>query len=347
MKRKTSAARKRRCTVAIVYHKILKEEAARYYSKQHVVADADTVKAVKYLRGIFSGRGFRVMTIALSPSDLTNLKKLHADYIYNLVDSKAMEIKIARMLDRLSIPHSGSPLEAIRISNNKIRTKKLFERYGIPTPSYTLISPSTRLSKSLIPSKYPVIVKPAFEHCSLGITERSIATSYRQFAAIVRRQKMQYRQTLIAEQFIVGREFQVTVLESPDGTMALPIAEIAFKRGIKNKWNIYGFDEKWNEKLPIFKSAHFVSPPKRIDADADSAIRRDSLKAFYLFGLRDYARFDLRFESATKRWFFLEANANAGITPADPNDAMNASIRAHGMSLREFILAFVSNRLPL
>jgi D-alanine--D-alanine ligase len=346
MKKRNKAARHKAKTIGILYHRINTKEASHYFSEETAISDIDTTKTVKFLQQLFRRKGYTVKTVSISTGDLSGLQKLQVDYIYNLVDSKAMEIKIARILDRLQIPHSGSPLPAIRISNNKILTKKLFDKFGIPTPAYSVISLKTRISRDLLPSKFPIIIKPAFEHCSIGISDHSIATTYAQFKSIIQKQRKLYKQTLLAEEFIQGREYHVTVLESTYNTVALPIAEIAFKRGIRNKWNIYGFDEKWNDMLPIYTSTHFVSPPKKIDAAIDTKIKQDAIRAFYLFGLRDYARFDVRFDPKRKKWYFLEGNANAGITPGDMTDAMNASILAHGMTLKEFILKFVYNRLP-
>ena len=153
-----------------------------------------------------------------------------------------------------------------------------------------------------------------------------------------------HHQTLLAEEFIPGKELQVTVLETPTKTLALPIAEIAFRGSIKNKWNIYGFDEKWIKNTPVYKSCHFVAPPKALRDSIDSNIRKDSIRAFYALGLRDYARFDLRYNTANRQWYFLEANANAGFDP-DPRDAMTASIEAHGMTLDDFVLQIVRNSL--
>jgi D-alanine-D-alanine ligase len=158
--------------------------------------------------------------------------------------------------------------------------------------------------------------------------------------------KKKHKQTIIVEQFIPGKELQVTVLETPTHTHALPIAEIAFRSKVKNKWNIYGFDEKWSKQLPIYKSCHFISPPKSLKPDVDTQIKKDSIRAFYALGLRDYARFDLRYNPQTDKWYFLEANANAGLDP-DPRDAMTVSINAHGMTLDDFVLQIVHNSLPV
>jgi len=331
-------------TIALLYHYVSKDITDTYFSHEHAIVDNQTDEIVQYMIHLFRRRGFRVQVIKVTPDDLSNLKKIKADFVFNLVDSKAMELQIARILGRLKIPHSGSSFEAIQTSNNKLRTKRLFEKSSLPTPVYTTIGPHDRISRSLVPGKFPVIVKPAYEHCSIGITNNSIATTYVQFKKIVTRLRKQHKQTLLAEEFIPGKELQVTILEMKNKTVALPIAEIAFKNHAKNKWNIYGFDEKWSKNLPVYKSCHFIAPPKRLKTDIDSQMKKDAIRAFYALGLRDYARFDLRYNPKIHQWYFLEANANAGFDP-DPRDAMTASIRAHGMTLDDFVLQIVKNSI--
>ncbi len=331
-------------TIALLYHYVPKSITDKYFSHEHSVVDNQTDEIVRYMDRLFRKRGFRVQIIKVSPEDLTNLKKLKAHFVFNLVDSKAMELQIARILDRLKIPHSGSNFDAIRTSNNKLRTKKLFEKNTLPTPKYSIISLHDRISRSVVPGKFPVIAKPAYEHCSIGITNKSIATNYTQFKALIKRLRDKHRQTILVEEFIPGKELQVTVLEMKNKTVALPIAEIAFRGKVKNKWNIYGFDEKWSKNMAVYKSCHFVAPPKQLKTDIDSQIKKDSIRAFYALGLRDYARFDLRYNPKVRQWYFLEANANAGFDP-DPRDAMTASIQAHGMTLDDFVLQIVKNSI--
>lgn len=344
MKKRAKKRTGKKQTIALLYHYVPKSITDKYFSHEHAVVDNQTDEIVQYMTHLFRRRGFRVQIIKVTPDDLSNLKKLKADFVFNLVDSKAMELQIACILGRLKIPHSGSSFEAIQTSNNKLRTKRMFEKSILPTPSYTIIGLHDRLRRSLVPGKFPVIVKPAYEHCSIGITNNSIATNYLQFKDIVKRLRLKHHQTLLVEEFIPGKELQVTILEMRNKTIALPIAEIAFRNKAKNKWNIYGFDEKWSKNLPIYKSCHFIAPPKQLNTDIDSQIKKDSIRAFYTLGLRDYARFDLRYNPKTHRWYFLEANANAGFDP-DPRDAMTASIQAHGMTLDDFVLQIVKNSI--
>lgn len=336
--------RKKKHTIAILYHYLPKSVVKQYFSTEHAITDLQTDETVRYVRKLFRSRGYTVQVIRVMENDLSNLKKLKADYVFNLVDSKKMEMRIIKILDRLKIPHSGATEEGIRISNNKLKAKRLFMKHKLPTPKYTVIGLKDRMKKSLVPSSFPVIIKPAFEHCSLGITERSVATSYAEFKAVVKDLRTKFRQSLLAEEFIPGKEIQVTVLETPQETLALPIAEIAQKGKLKNKWNIYGFDEKWRKDLPAYKSCCFISPPSKLKAKLDGQIRKDAIRAFYALRLKDYARFDLRYNPKNRQWYFLEANANAGIDPS-PNDAMTASVKAYGLSVDDFVMKIVNNSL--
>lgn len=331
-------------TIALLYHFVSTDQNDKYFSTEHALVDNQTDEIVMYMKRLFTKHKYKVQVIRVKPEDLSELKRLKADFIFNLVDSKKMEMQIANILARLKIPYSGSSVKALEISTNKLKTKKHFQKNHLPTPLYTVIRRNDRISRSLIPGKFPVIVKPAFEHCSIGITNKSIAHNYEQFKSIVKSQRKDHKQTLLAEEFIVGRELHVTVLETPEKTYALPIAEIIFRGKMKNKWNIYGFDEKWTKDSPAYSSCRFISPPKNLQSDIDVSIKKDAIRAFYALGMRDYVRFDLRFNPDIKKWYFLEANANAGFDP-NPRDAMTASIVADGMTLDDFVLQIVKNSL--
>ncbi len=315
-----------------------------YPDAEHIMVDEDTVSTVKFIEKLLLKHGFKIQTIPLTITTIGSLKKLRADYIFNFVDSRALEVKIAKILDRLSIPHSGPPVWSILASNNKLHTKKLLQKSYLPIPKFSVIRKTDRIRRSLLPSKFPVIVKPAYEHCSIGITSASIAQRYEQFKHIVTRLRKKYHQTLIAEEFIPGEELQVTVYENGGKTVALPPAQITWTGEARNKWNIYGFDEKWDKASELWKNSQFIAPPKKIP-DADIVqMKKQSIRAFYAMQFRDYARFDLRYNSKLREWFFLEGNANAGISPG-AGDAMTASVEAAGMTLDDFVLQIVKNSL--
>jgi D-alanine-D-alanine ligase len=342
VKKRIKRTTKKRKTIAILYHALPLIQTRHSIADAIAISDYDTQVTVRYMEKMFRRHGYRVQAVTVGPDDLSQLQKLKATYVFNLVDSKKMEIQIAKVLSRINVPYSGAGLEALMVSNNKIRSKKLFEKHNIPTPPYTVISRSGHLTRSLLPGKFPVIVKPAFDHASVGIGEESVAVSFLQFKKISKRLRAAFAQPLIAEEFIRGSELHVTVLELDNQTIALPLSELLFHHNRGNKWNMYGFTEKWDKDAPIYKRLYFAAPPRAVPGPVCRAIQRDAIRAFYALGFRDYARFDVRYSPRTKRWYFLEGNANAGFSE-DPEDAMTAAIRAQGMTLDTFLLAIVRN----
>jgi D-alanine--D-alanine ligase len=332
-------------TIALLYHALSEDEKKTYFSKDHEIIDKDTLKTVKYFKQILKARGYRIQDIRITGHDISALQKIKADYIFNLADSKAMEIQIAGILERLHIPYSGSGSEAIRISNNKIRSKSIFDKFRIPTPASVVLYPGDKITRSILPGKFPLIVKPAFDHGSIGITDKSVITTFKQLQKTVKDMRRKNKQALICEQFIKGKEIQILILERRGETVALPPAEMISRGKKKSKWNIYGFEEKWMKKSAAFRNCTFRAPPKGIPETVLHLMRRDAIRAFYTMGFKDYGRFDMRYSPKTKQWYFLEGNANSGLT-SHPDDASTVSIGSFGLTLEEFILNIVHNSLP-
>jgi D-alanine-D-alanine ligase len=332
-------------TIALLYHDLEDPAKNDSISREHDLIDSDTLKTVKTVKKILRSHGYHTQEIKISEEDLSQIKKIKADYIFNLADSKTMEIKIANILNRLHIPYSGSPCEAIQNGNNKIRTKTIFSKFHIPSPKYTIFEPGMKVTRSMLPGKFPLIVKPAFEHGSIGITENSVITTFKQLQNTVRRIRRRIKQSLICEEFIKGKEIQIMVLESRGETIALPPSEMIYRGKNRSKWNIYGFVEKWDLESEKSKSVSFVAPPKGISDMSLLSIQRDAIRAFYAMNFRDYARFDIRYNTKTKQWYFLEGNPNPGLS-INPEDAATASMLAYDLSFDDFILTIVHNTIP-
>jgi len=331
-------------TIALLYH-ALNEEKNSYFSKDHEIVDLDTLETVTYFKKTLKSKGYRIQDIKINENDISAMKKIKADYIFNLADSKAMEIQIAGILERLHIPYSGSSSEAIRISNNKIRSKSVFEKFKIPIPASIIIYPGDKITRSILPGKFPLIVKPAFEHGSIGISNKSVITTFKQLQKNIKSMRRKIKQALICEQFIKGKEIQISILEKKGETVALPPAEMINRSKKRSKWNVYGFDEKWQKKSRAYKNSTFRAPPKGIPDSIVYSMQRDAIRAFYTMGFKDYGRFDMRYNPKLKKWYFLEGNANSGLT-SNPDDACTVSINAYGMTLDEFILTIIHNTLP-
>lgn len=336
---------KRSITVAIVYHRIPAYFSSRSIRQKRLFVDGDTKSIIQSITRGLRMNGFRTITIGITEDDISPLQNLRADYVFNLVDSRKMELKVAKILERLGVPHSGSYTDGLRTSNNKIRSKRIFERTDIQTPAYSVYVPGQSLTTLTKPAPFPLIVKPAFDHCSIGISHMSIVHSMKELKKRVRFLARQLRQPLLIERFIPGREVHILVAEHRNGITAFPPAEMKFAKAIHRKWNIYGFPEKWSEASFAYRQLYFEAPVTGIPRLILRKMKRDAQRAFYALGYRDYARFDFRYNPKTRMHFLLEGNANAGMS-TDSGDAFMASLKAAGIPFFRFLRALIENSIP-
>lgn len=232
---------------------------------------------------------------------------------------------IRLMLEGHGVRLVGSGAKACFTADDKIATKACLINAGIITPPGIVISSKQWELPSWL--RFPLVLKPAFEHMSRGVVVvRTIREAYSKAADMLDR----FQQPILAEIYIPGRELAVSVLEGPGGPEVLPPLE----------WRM----SKQNEFLT---EAFKLTEPEGERQDAVRAVMSDdllsqlkdlALHAFKALGLRDYARFDIRL-SPGGTFYFLETN----VTPSlEPLEALALSAKWAGLdypSLVEYILA--------
>jgi D-alanine-D-alanine ligase len=234
--------------------------------------------------------------------------------VFNLVESLGGSDRLAHLaavlLDDLDLPYTGASSAALHLTTNKPRAKARLAAAGLPTPPWTLASGDPQ---SLSP---PYIIKAIWEHASVGLDDHAVicdgdgSTVGEQIASRSR----QLGQASFAEQFIEGREFNLSLIATPDGPRVLPPAEIDFSSLPPNKPRIVGYAAKWDEE-----AVEYASTPRTFDFSSADAPLLDWLRAlavqcWKLFDLRGYARVDFRVDSRGQPWI-LEINANPCLSP--------------------------------
>lgn len=331
--------------IAIIYHRVDKRNNVSYHSRQHRIIDNDTGHVVRFVHSVFIKEKIKSNVIPIyNFQDLKSIDFEKYTCIFNLIDSKDLENKALKYLDTLAIPHTGSSYKTITKCNSKLEMKKIFRRGKIRTPRWMIVKTNQKIKPDFITLEYPIIVKPIHEHCSVGISNTSIAENYFKLSRVVSKMQRQFNQPLLLEEFIFGREFHITVAENGKRILALPLAELSFNDEVRNPWNIYGFDEKWSKRLQIYKSCYFISPPLQLSKTIQNKILSDARFAFKQFGYNDYGRFDIRYNPNSRRWYFLDANANACLDPS-PREAIPTSIKASGISMSKFIVNISLNAM--
>ncbi|MGE5841275.1 MAG: D-alanine--D-alanine ligase family protein [Deltaproteobacteria bacterium] len=248
---------------------------------------------------------------------LKEIREASPQLVFNLVESVEGHGRLIHfpmsILDLLAIPYTGAPADALYLTSNKVLAKRLLSGAGIPTPPY--YSPSD-LKATNISLHGPYIIKSVWEHASVGLEETSVleVKSSGQLLAEMEKRRDQLGGDCFAEQFIEGREFNLSCLASPEGPEVLPPAEMRFIDYPPDKWKVVGYKAKWDEasfeSLHTQRSFDFPKSERPLLQNLMDTAR----KCWHLFSLRGYARVDFRVDERNQPWV-LEINANPCLSP--------------------------------
>ncbi len=234
------------------------------------------------------------------------LKAIKPCFVVNLVESLQNDAKlihlIPSLLEHLKIPFTGCSTNAIFISTYKTLTNKLLKSAGLPVP-HQLIS----LKKDKFISNIKYIAKPICEDASVGISDENIieGSEISAKAFLDKHAEMEF----FFEEYIEGREFNISVLASKSGPEVLPIPEIIFNNFPKEKPKIIGYDAKWNEQSFEYKNTFREFGLESADAELAANLKNICLDCWEVLGLRGYARVDIRVDKKGKI-YIIEVNAN-------------------------------------
>jgi D-alanine-D-alanine ligase len=212
------------------------------------------------------------------------------------------------VLETLKIPYTGSGVMGSALSVDKWRTKLVWQGAGIPTPKYKMLAPDSDWVNVLDELKLPLIVKPAREGSSIGVTKVMSANELP--AAFQLAYKLD--PLVIAEEFIAGQELTASVV----GNDVLPLIRIEAPEG------------KYDYQNKYFTDVVKYHCPSGIRADLEDEIRAVTLKAFRVLGCDGWGRADLML-APDGRYSFLEMNTSPGMTS---HSLVPVAARAAGMS---------------
>jgi D-alanine-D-alanine ligase len=267
---------------------------------------------------------------------LKEIREAYPQLVFNLVESVEGHGRLihfpASILDLLALPYTGAPADALYLTSSKILAKKILAGAGIPTPSY--YSPGDLKTKS-IPLNGPYIIKSVWEHASVGLEESSVLSvkSMGQLLGEMEKRQDQLGGDCFAEQFIDGREFNLSLLASQGGAEVLPPAEMRFIDYPPGKWKVVGYRAKWDEasfeSLHTRRSFEFAKSERPLLQNLVDVAKR----CWHLFGLRGYARVDFRVDESNQPWV-LEINANPCLSP---DSGFVAAASQAGLSYRQVV----------
>ncbi len=237
--------------------------------------------------------------------------KSNADFVFNLVESvdgKAELIHFApALLQSLKIPFTGSGAEAMIITTNKPLAKQLLRFHDVLTPDWHLAPKSDDLKPD---TRY--IAKPIYEDASVGIDDNSVFPGKETDKLENYRKK--YGNNFFVEEFIEGREFNISIFAGKNKSVVLPPAEIKFINFPEEKPTIIGYQAKWQEESFEYKNTQRTFEFGKNDNALINKLEKITAKCWEIFNLHGYARVDFRVDK-NENIFVLEANANPCLSP--------------------------------
>jgi len=265
---------------------------------------------------------------------LEEIKENRPDIIFNLVEvfnqKSHLDKNVVGLFEMLEIPYTGASLNDLLICGDKALSKEILSFHKIKVPNFYTFYKNHRiwLPKRLKP---PLIVKSLSEEASRGISQASLVDNEE---ALVERVKFIHENLgtdAIAEEFIEGREFYVSIIGNKR-VYVLPLREMRFgdiaeeERRIatyKAKWD-YDYREKWG-----IKNMFAARLPNGLNEKINDICKR----AYKALNMRCYARLDIRVTSQGKI-YIIEANANPCL---DRYDEIGESADRAGISYNKLI----------
>lgn len=269
--------------------------------------EIDTITAARSVAAAVARLGYASEIIALKP-DLADLEALPARrplLVFNLADAIGGDCRLAPMvparLDALRLPYTGARTGPCFDTLSKIGTKLRLAHGGLPTPAWS--QDGRGLDRNL-----RVIVKPVFEHGSLGIDPSSV-TRGADAARIIAERSARWSTEHFAEAYIDGRELAVAMIEGPRHVEVLPIRETLFLGFAAGAPLIDDYDAKWTPD-----SRPYFGTPRRFGIETQepelaASLRRLALACWSVLALDGYARVDFRVDRAGAP-FILDVNVN-------------------------------------
>lgn len=205
---------------------------------------------------------------------------------------------IQGILEQMHLPYTGSGVLASAIAMNKIMTKRIWLAEGLPTANYEVLTDESNLNAVVSKLGLPLIVKPAREGSTIGLTKVVDAKDMQKAYELAKK----YDSCVLAETFIDGDELTCAIVEINGKPQALPLIKIEAPNANYDYHNKYFSDE-----------TKYLCP-STLDDVTEKMIQEIALKSYLAIGCRGWGRIDVILRRRDKKPVLLELNSSPGMT---------------------------------
>jgi D-alanine-D-alanine ligase len=257
------------------------------------------------------------------------------DLCFNIAEGHfgiGREAHVPAVLEALRLPYTGSRVMTLALSLDKPMTKRVLHYHELPTPEFQVIGRVDEpLNEDLVaPSgdlRFPLFAKPSREGTGMGVSGKSIAETEAELREVLSRLLERYRQPVLVERYIDGRELTVGVLGNLKPTAArrlndrtapeiLP-EELTFFPPMEIDTGAYGPEERGlytgRIKVDLVDDFRYLCPAP-VDPALKERLELLTAATFRVLGCHDVARVDFRVDTQGNP-YILEINPLPGLNP--------------------------------
>jgi len=305
----------------------LKDDYLALGFDEHAVAEFDSMVTIDAIAGALESFGHSVERIGHVRALAARLVAGQRwELVFNVAEGVAgfgRESQVPALLEAYGVPYTFSDPLVCALTLHKGMAKHVVRGCGVPTPSFALVA--TPADVATVELSLPMFAKPAGEGSSKGINEKSRVESRGELLAVCTELLAEYRQPVLVEEYLSGREFTVGVLGTGTAARALATLEVTLRAGADEGMYSYRNKAEWRTLVDY-------------GLLAAGELRRDvedvALASWRCLGCRDAGRVDVRLDGAGKA-HMLEVNPLAGLTPDHSDLPIMAALS--GMDYRTLI----------
>jgi D-alanine-D-alanine ligase len=227
------------------------------------------------------------------------------DLVFNIAEGLrgiGRESQVPALLDAYDIPYTFSDPLVLSLTLHKGMTKRVLRDLGIPTPGFAEVHSDADINNVDLP--FPLFAKPIAEGTGKGIDSSSRIVSANELRAACSRLLQRYKQPVLVESYLPGREFTVGIVGTGEDARSVGVMEVVLQGNAEQYAYSYVNKEECEERVRYI----------RVNDDQAIAAERIALQAWRALGCRDAGRLDLRVDEHGVP-NLMELNPLAGIHP--------------------------------
>jgi D-alanine-D-alanine ligase len=227
------------------------------------------------------------------------------------------------LLEQMNLPYTGSGVLASALAIDKQATKRLWSSFNLATPQFAMLNANSDWQKIVQELGLPIIVKPAREGSSLGLSKVSkledLPAAYALAAKLDR--------DVMAEQCIIGEELTCPIVGDGESARALPVIRIVAP------------DSNYDYHNKYFSDDTKYLCPTGLDLALEEKVQELALSAYRALGCKGWGRADVMIDRATNQPYLLEMNTAPGMTS---HSLVPMAAKAAGVEYADLVLWLLS-----